>query len=120
MEWEAKEVNVPNKKIDVVAKSHVKAVVEKHMHELATMMDTLYLTDKDSKPIGSGWKLPPINKSCVDIFQTRDLRGSSSIATPSKFKHARCGLVNIQSNDQQCFKYCMLYHQSEKKRTIIG
>ena len=39
------------------------------------MMDTLYLTEKDGKPIGSGWKIQTINKLCVDIFQTRYLRG---------------------------------------------
>ena len=70
-------------------KTNVKSVVEKLINELATMMDTLYLTDKDGKPIGSGWKIQTINKLCVDIFQTKHLRGSSYIETPIKFKHAK-------------------------------
>ena len=37
-----------------------------------------------------------LNKLSVGIFQSRDLRGSSYIETPSKLKHAKCGLVNIQ------------------------
>ena len=45
MEWKRKEGNVPNKKVSVVAKSIVKAVVEKQLNELATMMNTLYLND---------------------------------------------------------------------------
>ena len=119
VQWKSKEGNVRNKMVHVVAKSIVKALVEKQINELATLMDTLYVTDKDGKPIVSGWNIQAIYKLCVDIFQTRDLRGSSYIETPSKFKHSRCGLVNIQNNDQQCFRYCMLYHQSEKKIMII-
>ena len=47
--------------------TNVKSVVEKQINELATMMDTLYLTDKDGKPIGSGWQIHSINKLCVDV-----------------------------------------------------
>ena len=57
-----------------------------------------------------------LNKLSVGIFQRRDLRGSSYIETPSKLKHAKCGLVDIQKN-QQCLKTnCMLHHQSENKK----
>ena len=76
-------------------KSNVQAVVEKHINELATMMDALYLNDKDGKPSGSGWKIKYIDKLCVDIVQKRDLRGSSYIETPSSVKHSKCGLVNM-------------------------
>ena len=44
----------------VVAKSYVKAVVKKQINEIATMMHTPYLNDKDGKPIGSGWKIQSI------------------------------------------------------------
>ena len=65
--------------------TNVKSVVEKRINELATMMDALYLTDKDGKSIGSTWKIQTIIKLCVENFQTRDLRGSSYIETPNKF-----------------------------------
>ena len=74
----------------------MKAVLEKQPNELATVMDTLYLHDKNGKPIGSGRKIQDITNLCVDIFQTRDLRSSIYIEIPSKFKNANCGLVNIQ------------------------
>ena len=41
MEWEIKEGNVPHIKVYVVANSNVKALVEKQIHELDTMMDTV-------------------------------------------------------------------------------
>ena len=44
----------------VVVKSNVKAVVEKQIHELATMMDTVCLNDKGGNPIGSDWKIQSI------------------------------------------------------------
>ena len=37
MEWETKEGNAPQKKVHVVVKSNVKAVVEKQINELATI-----------------------------------------------------------------------------------
>ena len=53
--------------------SNDKSVVDKQIDEIATMMGTLYLSDKNGKPIGSGWKIPFFNRLCLDIFQTRDL-----------------------------------------------
>ena len=35
--------------------------------------------------------------------------------TPVKFQNLKCGLVNIQNEDDECFRWCMLYHQSQKK-----
>ena len=57
---ETKEGNVPNKKVYVVAKSNVKAVVKKQINEIANMMNTPYLNDKDGNPIASGWKIQSI------------------------------------------------------------
>ena len=36
------------------------AIVKTHINELATMMNTPYLNDKDGNPIGSGWKIQSI------------------------------------------------------------
>ena len=34
---------------------------------------------------------------------------------PEKFANSRCGLVNIKNEDQECFKWCMKYHQTKKE-----
>ena len=47
---------------------------------------------------------------------TKTIRGSSYIPTPVKFAHPKCGLVNIRNTDDKCFKWCMLYHQSEQTK----
>ena len=49
----------------------MKAVLEKQPNELATVMDTLYLHDKNGKPIGSGRKIQDITNLCVDIPDSR-------------------------------------------------
>ena len=72
-----------NAKTHIVLKTHIKSIIEKHIHELfATMMDTLELINEDGKSLGSGWTIKAIDKLCVDKFQTKDLRGSGYIETP--------------------------------------
>ena len=52
----------------------------------------------------------------IDIYQVVPLRAASYTATPEKFSNAKCGLINIQNEDNECFKWCMLYHQSAKNK----
>ena len=42
--------------------------------------------------------------------------GSSYIPTPEKYSNPKCGLKNIQNDDQECFKWCMKYHQTDKSK----
>jgi hypothetical protein len=51
-------------------------------------------------------------KLAIDIFETKPLRASSYIPTPERFSNAKCGLINIHNTDQECFRWCMRYHQS--------
>jgi hypothetical protein len=69
------------------------------------------LTQRDTK-----WSLKNINNIFIEVFKINAIRGSSYIPTPDKFKNAKCGLINIQNDDQECFKWCMKYHQSTKDK----
>ena len=42
------------------------------VHELATKLDTLELTDKDGKPMGSRWIIKAIDTFSVDIYPTKN------------------------------------------------
>ena len=57
-----------------------------------------------------------IKKIIVHVFQTKASRGSSYIPTPENYKHAQCGLVNIQSDAEKCFYWCMKYQSSSKDK----
>ena len=48
------------------------------------------------------------------MFETKPLRAASYIPTPERYKNAKCGLINIQNPDQECFKWNALYHQTPK------
>ena len=65
---------------------------------------------------GSGYTIKKINHVFLKSFKVKPLRGSSCIPTPEKFANSRCGLVNIKNEDNECFKWCMKYHQTKKEK----
>ena len=61
-----------------------------------------------------------LNLKILDVvylksFTTKPVRGSSWIPTPDKYSNAKCGLINIQNPDDECLRWCAIYHQSDKK-----
>ena len=71
---------------------------------------------EDALTEGSGWKIRRIASVFIKVHKTRIARASSYIPTPPPYNNARCGLVNIQNDDQECFRWCMKYHQSPQKK----
>ena len=65
---------------------------------------------------GTGWVIKKFLNIFIDIYETKPIRAASYIPTPPKFNNSRCGLINIQNDDQECFKWCMKYHQSAKDK----
>ena len=63
---------------------------------------------------GSGYTVKKINHVFLKSFKVKPIRGSSYIPTPEKFVNAKCGLVNIKNEDNECFKWCMKYHQTKE------
>ncbi|MFM7983208.1 MAG: hypothetical protein ACKPKO_28195, partial [Candidatus Fonsibacter sp.] len=115
VEWIVKDGHMSNKMIHIVVKSNIKSVIDKQVNEMATKLETLELVDDDGKPLGTGWTLKSIDTLAIDVYETKPLRASSYIPTPSKYSNSKCGLINIQNKeDDECFKWCMLYHQSNK------
>ena len=99
-------------------KSVLKAINNKH--EVENVLDTLFnnllmkidLTNHKS----SGWTLKKINYFFVHFHKVKPSRGASYIPTPDKFNNSRCGLINIKNDDDECFKWCMKYHQSKREK----
>ena len=63
---------------------------------------------------GSGWSVKKYNTLFITTYSQKPSRGSSYIPTPPELNNAKTGLVNIKNEDELCFKYCMLYHQTAK------
>ena len=64
----------------------------------------------------SQWKIRRIPMAFIKVYKTRVARGSSYIPTPPPYNNAKCGLINIQNDDQECFKWCMKYHQTKQQK----
>ena len=96
----------------------------KQMTKASINDDTDYLLDDLDYKIdaliertkGSGWRIKQFEILSIEIYQIKPARGSSYIPTPAPYNNSRCGLVNIQNNDLECFKWCMKYHQSNKQK----
>ena len=88
--------------------------MHEQIDELTTQIETLDQKDVEGKPIGSGWMIISINKLAIDMFETKPLRGSIYTTTPEKYANAKCGLINIRNDDEECFRRCMLHHQSKQ------
>ena len=65
---------------------------------------------------GSDWRVLKFLSFNITIFKTKPVRASSYIPTPEPYNNAKCGLINIQNQDQECFRWCMKYHQSKKDK----
>ena len=92
-----------------VRSSNVKEMVVEQLTKLMMEMERL-----NERLGGSNWKVRRFEKVEVDIDKTKPPRASSYIETPEKFKNAKCGIVNVRNSDDQCFKYCLLYHVSKQ------
>jgi len=68
------------------------------------------------KAQGSEWQPYKFHKIDIKGFTAKAERGSSYIETPEKCSNAKCGLINIQNDDNECFKWCVKYHQSKKEK----
>ena len=64
---------------------------------------------------GSGWSIKAISHHKTRIYENRKLTASKYIPSPAELQNAKCGLINIRNDDNLCFKWCMLYHQSKKE-----
>ena len=94
----------------------MKNAIEEQLREMASKVEVLDQKDAEGKSMGFGWTIVSIEKLAIDTFETKPLRGSSYIETPEKYSNSRCGLINIRNEDEECFRWCMLYHQSDKSK----
>ena len=70
------------------------------------------------QPMGSRWKIVSIDELAINIFETKIWRGSSYIETPEKFANAKCRLIDISNDDEECFRWCALYHTLGKDKAL--
>ena len=59
---------------------------------------------------GSGWVIDRIDSHYINVTTYQLLNGSSYIELPIKLKNPAKGLINIESKDDECFRWCHIRH----------
>jgi hypothetical protein len=111
MDTTLKDISLRVEHPQVITKHNFKAVLQTQRGIIENKMDNI-----NDLIGGSGWQVKKYRNLAIDIFETKPLRASSYIPTPERFSSPKCGLVNIQNKDQECFRWCMKYHQSAKSQ----
>ena len=58
---------------------------------------------------GSGWTIQSVDTHFINVVKYRPLNGSSYIPLPKKLQKAK-GLINMQNEDNECFRWCHIRH----------
>ena len=59
---------------------------------------------------GSGWVIERILNLYLNIVSYVPLKGRSYFSLPSELRHHRKGLINLQNDDNECFRWCHIRH----------
>jgi hypothetical protein len=60
------------------------------------------------------WQVDRFLYVIISCYTVKPPRASSYIPTPAPYNNPKCGLVNIKNNDNNCFSWCMKYHQTKQ------
>ena len=60
------------------------------------------------------WQVDRFIYVIISCYTVKPPRASSYIPTPEPYNNPKCGLVNIKNNDNNCFSWCMKYHQTNQ------
>jgi hypothetical protein len=100
-------------KIKEITISDVDELVDTLLTDIANKIDNPFTNNNLQ---GSGWKIKQIKTLYIKVYKIKPPRGSSYIPTPAPYNTSRSGLINIQNDDEECFKWCMKYHQSRQEK----
>ena len=82
MEYEVKPGHLANLRVHQITKASIKKGLDQQISEMIEKVETL--EPKGSKT-GSGWIIQSFDSLYVDIYETKQLRGSSYIPTPARY-----------------------------------
>ena len=65
---------------------------------------------------GSGWTVKSVHDQYINIVRYKLLKGSSYIELPPEFRNPAKGLINLQNNDNECFRWCHIRHSNSQQK----
>ena len=63
---------------------------------------------------GSGWTIKSVDHHYLNVVTFQPLAGSSYIKLPQDLRNR--GLINLQNNDQECFRWCHIRHLNPQEK----
>ena len=108
---EDKSIHAHTFPVNIYSREDISNIIKEQKNELEKRLQ-IRITHQE----GSGWVISKIKGFFITSYTQTPSRGSSFIPTPDCLNHPKLSLVNIKNDDQECFKWCMLYHQSEKPK----
>ena len=57
-----------------------------------------------------------IDKQYINIVKYKPLKGSSYIKLPPELRNPAKGLINLQNNDNECFRWCHIRHLKPQEK----
>lgn len=65
---------------------------------------------------GSGWTISTINEHHINTVIYDPLKGSSYIQLPQELRNSAKGLINLKSDDNECFRWCHIRHLNPQSK----
>ena len=59
---------------------------------------------------GSGWVIDRIDSHYINVTLYKPLNGSSYIELPMELRNSKKGLINMNNEDEECFRWCHITH----------
>ena len=59
---------------------------------------------------GSGWVIVGIHKLYFNVVSYEPLKGRSYFPLPGELRNSKRGLINLQNDDNECFRWCHVRH----------
>ena len=85
-------------------------------HELdMSRQEILNLIDKWVSE-GSGWVIDRLDRHYINVTKYKPLHGSSYIELPKELKNPKKGLININNEDDECFRWCHIRHLNPQEK----
>ena len=65
---------------------------------------------------GSGWTIQSVDNHYLNIVIYKPIKGSSYIKLPDELQNSTKGLIKLQNNDNECFRWCHIRHLNPQNK----
>ena len=65
---------------------------------------------------GSGWTIESVDHHYLNVVTFQPLTGSSYIKLPEELQNNMKGLINLQNEDHECFRWCHIRHLNPQEK----